>query len=164
MPLPWMPQFWLYFYTFFKEPLDISRLDSTNGLASPPFVPREAGAKSDAALRGRSRVGRSSPSYRTTQVPLSLSHQSRPEIAPWHKASGRNSSTLPGRATHARGRNLWSSLEGAAQSICGSHDSSSLTLGKWTRSLSSLDSLHTHQGTLTTEPTDILPSFGPSSK
>ena len=36
MPLQWKPQFWLYFYIFFEEPLDISRLDSTNGLARAP--------------------------------------------------------------------------------------------------------------------------------
>jgi hypothetical protein len=48
-PLQWKPQFFIYFYISFKEPLDISRLDSKNGVACPPFVPHARGVKSNDA-------------------------------------------------------------------------------------------------------------------
>ena len=117
-----------FIYTFFcEESLDIFRLDSTNGPARPPpNVPRTGGAQLDAASARRSRVERSSPAYRATQVPLFPSPERRSEISPWHKASGRKSSTLPALARHAQGHSLGPSLEEAAQSICGSHDSSSI--------------------------------------
>jgi hypothetical protein len=38
MPLQWKPQFWLYFYIFCEESLDLSRLDSTNGPTRAPHL------------------------------------------------------------------------------------------------------------------------------
>ena len=114
------------FLYFCEESSDISRLDSTNGPArAPPSVPHTGGAQSNVASTRSRRVERSSPTYRATRVPLFPSHQWRSERAPWHKASGISSSTLLALARHAPGYSLEPSLEEAAQSICGSHDSSS---------------------------------------
>jgi hypothetical protein len=68
------------------------------------------------------------------------------EISPWHKASERKISTLLAPSRHAQGCSLEPSTEEATQSICGSHDSSSLRPGQSLGSLPSLDSLHTHPG------------------
>jgi len=91
-------------------------------------VPHAGGARSDAALAGRSQVERSSPTCKSAAMQDALGHESLLEITPWYKADGRNSSTLPEHARLARGGIHGSSQEEVAQSICGSHDSSSLTL------------------------------------
>jgi hypothetical protein len=67
MHLQWKPQFCTYFYISF-EVLDITRLDSTNVPACPPFVPHMGDAKSIAVSDWRSRVERSSPTYIVTWV------------------------------------------------------------------------------------------------
>jgi len=69
------------FYTFSKESLDTSQLDSTNGPArDPPAVPHVVGAKSDVASGERSQVERSSPSCRATEVQHALGQESLLEI------------------------------------------------------------------------------------
>ena len=128
-------------------------------MPSPPFVPRTGGAKSNAASTRKSQVERSSPTYRAIEVPLFPTPQPLSHIPPWHKAGGRKSSTLPAPSRHSQGRSLKPSMEEAAQSICGSHDSSSLRLGQSLGSLPSSDSLHTHLGTLTSASIVSLPSY-----
>ena len=99
MPLQRKPQFCLYSYIYFEQPLDISRLDSTNGpTRAPPFVPHTGGARSNAASEQRSRVEISSPTYREAPAPFFPSPQPLFETTPWHKAGRRNSSTLPALA------------------------------------------------------------------
>jgi hypothetical protein len=70
----------------------------------------------------------SSQAYTVTRVPIFPSLQPWSEITIFHKADGRNSSTLKAIARHAQGHSLEPSLEESVQSICGSHDSSSLRL------------------------------------
>ena len=118
-----------YIFTFsLKNLLKSLNWIAPTALHRPPFVPHMGGAKSNVASDWRSWVERASPTYRATQVPFFPSQQSWSEITPWHKADERNSSTLPALARHAQGHSLEPSPEEAAQSICGSHDSSSLRL------------------------------------
>jgi hypothetical protein len=70
----------------------------------------------------------SSQAYTLTRVTIFPSLQSWSEITLLHKADGRNSSTLKALARHAQGHSLELSQEESVQSICGSHDSSSLRL------------------------------------
>jgi hypothetical protein len=94
----------LFLHFFLEESFDTSRLDSTNGPAQdPPAVPHAVGARSYAALTGRSRVEISSLTCKSAVVQDALGHKSLLEITPWYKADGRNSSTLPERAKLARG-------------------------------------------------------------
>jgi hypothetical protein len=82
------------------------------------------GAQSYAALAIRIQVERFSPTYIVTQGPLSPTPYIWSERSPSHIAVGRNSSTLPALAIYSLGQSLKPSWEKAAQSICGSHDSS----------------------------------------
>jgi hypothetical protein len=70
----------------------------------------------------------SSQAYTVTRVSIFPSLQSWSEITLLHKAGERNSSTLRALAILARGHSLKPSHEESVQSICGSHDSSSLKL------------------------------------
>ena len=159
MPLLWKPQSCLCFHISSEQSLDISLLDSTNGSArAPPIVPHSGGAKSNVASTRKSQVEKSSPTYRATRVPFFPTPQPLSEISPWHKAGGRKSSTLPAPSRHAQGHSHEPSMEEATQSICGSHDSSSLTLGQYLGSLPSSDSLQTHQENLTSASIVSLPS------
>ena len=124
MPLRWKLQSCIYFYISFEQPLGFSQLNSTNGpTQTPPFVPHTGGAKSNDASDWRSRVERSSLTYRATQAPFFLFLQPRYEITPWHKASGRNCSTLLVPTRYAQGHSLQPSPEVGPQAICGNHDS-----------------------------------------
>ena len=154
-----------FIFTFSSKNL----LTSLNWIAPtalhrPPFVLHTGGAESYAASDWRSRVEKSSPTYRATHAPFFPFMQPRYEITPWHIAGGRNCSTPLAPTRHAQGHSLKPSLEEAAQSRCGSHDSSSHWLAECLSWLPSSDSLHTHQGTLASWSIQVLPSFGPFFK
>jgi hypothetical protein len=65
-----------------------------------------------------------------TRVSIFPSLQSWSEITLLHKASRRNNSTLKALVRHAQGHSLEPSHEESVQSICASHDSSSLRLAE----------------------------------